>query len=271
MMYLRRFSTGLLSILFLNLAAGVPHAQQWYRGITEPYQDATLGSTVTGVLVRINAKEGDSVRRGQTILELERTNEELEVERRRLIASSKAEITAIDRRLEWLRDDVEKTRKLYESTRSVSLDELRQKELELRLAEAELDRLLAAEEREEIEYKIAQAQLEKRRITAPFDGIVVKVHPEVGELCYPQEPLVRLADLSRCRLVVHLQAADSRGLRKNQPATVTIDGSRAQIPAAIEYVSPVVDPSSGLREVKVLFDNSNGSVNPGSAASVLFR
>jgi hypothetical protein len=36
----------------------------------------------------------------------------------------------------------------------------------------------------------------------------------------------------------------------------------------IEYASPVVDPASGLREVKVLFDNPTGDVQPGVAGSM---
>jgi multidrug efflux pump subunit AcrA (membrane-fusion protein) len=40
---------------------------------------------------------------------------------------------------------------------------------------------------------------------------------------------------------------------------------------SVEFISPVVDPSSGLREVKVLFDNADGRVHPGVAGSLLLE
>jgi RND family efflux transporter MFP subunit len=190
-----------------------------------------------------------------------------------LIAESKAEVTAARQRVEALQLDLEATRQLYDSTKSVSLEELLKKELEYNLAEAELEGLLIAEKREEIEYRIAQFQIEKRLIRAPFDGIIVKIHLEVGENCTPQDPLVRIADTTKCRLIVHLDASVSRQLKEQMNVRVRIDGSSNPkiLPGTVEFISPVVDPSSGLREVKVLFDNQDGQVNPGMTGTLLLK
>jgi RND family efflux transporter MFP subunit len=264
-------------ILVVVLSIAVPlcaAAQQWTpRGITEPYRDAILSATVNERVSAIVCREGEFVRAGTVILELEREEETLEVDRRRLIAQSKAEVTAARQRLETLRLDLEATKQLYESTRSVSLEELLQKELECKLAEAELEGLRIAEEREEIEYRIAKVQLEKRLIRAPFDGVIVKIHPEVGENCSPQDPLVRIADITRCRLIVHLDTSVSRQVKEQMSVRIRIDrlGNPNILPGTVEYLSPVVDPSSGLREVKVLFDNEDGHVNPGMTGTLLLK
>ncbi len=258
------------------LAAGAlgAYAQQWtVRGITEPYRDVTLGATVAGVVASISRQEGQNVRQGEVILELEKEQEALEVERRKLIAESKVEVTAARYRVETLGLELETARRLFDSTRSVSREELQQKELEYKLAQAEVERLSIAEEREELEYRIAQEELRRRVITAPFDGVIVKLFLKVGESCNPQQPLVRIADTSRCRLVIHMEAAASRGLAAGMPVQVRIEGVRssAVLQAAVEYVSPVVDPSSGLREVKVLFDNPGGLINPGLPGTLLLK
>ena len=248
--------------------------QQWTpRGITEPYKDATLSATVSERVSAINRVEGEFVQAGTVILELDREEETLEVDRRQLIAESKAELTAAEQRLETLQLDLTATRQLYESTQSVSREELLQRELECKLAEAELEGLLIAEEREEIEYRIARVQLEKRLIRAPFDGVIVKIHPEVGENCTPQDPLIRIADTSKCRLIVLLEASVSRQVKEKMSVRIRIDGlSNPNIlPGTVEFVSPVVDPSSGLREVKVLFDNDDGHVNPGMTGTLLLK
>jgi len=241
--------------------------QQWTsRGITEPYKDATLSATVSERVLAIHCDEGERVTEGTVILELEREEETLEVDRRRLIAESKAEVTAARQRIETLQLDLEATRQLYETTRSVSREERK-------LAEAELEGLLIAEKREEIEYRIAQVQLEKRLIRAPFDGVIVKIHPEVGENCNPQDPLVRIADTTKCRLIVHLEVSVSRKVEEQMSVRIRIDGlSNPNIlTGTVEYVSPVVDPSSGLREIKVLFDNDDGHVNPGMTGTLLLK
>lgn len=243
------------------------------RGITESYRDATLSATVAGTLAVIQRKEGERVRAGEVILELEKELESLEVERRRLVAESKVELEAARRRAEQLAQELAATRLLYESTRSVSREELQQKDLETRLAEAELERLSIAEAREAIELRIAEAQLRQRSIRAPFDGLIAEIVPEIGEACYPQAPLVRVVDTSRCRLIVHLEAPAAADLAAGKPVQLRFDGVRPPnvVRGAVEYVSPVADPASGLLEVKVLFDNPDGRIRPGLSGTLLLK
>ncbi len=243
------------------------------RGITEPYRDATLSATVAGTLAVIYKKEGERVRAGEVILELEKDLESLEVERRRLVAESKVELEAARRRAEQLQQELAAMRGLYDSTRSVSREQLQQKELETRLAEGELERLSVAEAREAIELRIAEAQLRQRSIRAPFDGLIAEIVPEIGEACYPQQPLVRVVDTSRCRLIVHLEAAAASELEAGKPAQLKFEGLRPPnlIRGVVEYVSPVADPASGLLEVKVLFDNPEGRIRPGLSGTLLLK
>jgi RND family efflux transporter MFP subunit len=262
------------AIVILVVGSLTAYAQQWtVRGVTEPIKDATLGATVAGTVAAINKLEGELVRKGEVILELDKEQEALEVERRKLIAESRVEVTAAQYRVETIQLELDTARQLYENTRSVPREELQQKELEFKLAQAEVERLLIAEKREELEYRIALEELRRRIITAPFDGVIVKQFLEVGEACTPQAPLVRIADVSRCRLVIHLEASAAHGLEPRAPVQIKIDGVRspAVLRGTVEYVSPVVDPSSGLREVKVLFDNPGGLINPGVPATLLMK
>ncbi len=259
-----------IALVLVLLAAAAGWAQQWSaRGITEPYRDATLSATVPGRIAAILRKEGEAVRAGEVIVELDAELEALESDRRRLIADSKVELEAARRQLESLQLDLAAVRRLLETTRSVSEEEVRRRELEVRLAEADLQRLEIAEEREELEYRMARAQLRQRQVVAPFDGVVVKLFQEVGENATPQQPLVRLADTSRCRLVILMEAAATSTLKPQAAVRVRIDGVRQVLPGTVEFVSPVVDPSSALREVKVLFDNPEGRVYPGLTGTLL--
>ena len=159
---MRKFLYRVVLICLLGMStASTVFAQQWLpRGITEPYKDATLSPSVNGIITTIRKREGEFVKQGEVIVELDTDYEILEVERRKLIAESKIEVEAARYRLDMLKLDLDSTQSLYDSTQSVSLEELLQKELEYRMAEAELEGLLKAEEREELELQIAQTQLE---------------------------------------------------------------------------------------------------------------
>ncbi len=254
------------SSFLVALLAGPLEAQgPAFRGITEPFRDANVSATVSGTVAAVNAKEGQFVHEGDVVVELDNALETLEVERRKLVADSAAEVDAARARVETLKVDLEGTRRLHATTKSVSLEDLQKKELEYRLASAELDRLQVAEERERIEQKIAEAQLAKRFITAPFDGTIVELMLEVGEGTNPQQPLFRIVDTRRCRLVVHMEQAPVLRMKPGRPVSLKIqeaDGPVA-LQGTVEFVSPLVDASSGLREVKVVFDNPDGRIRPG--------
>ncbi len=244
-----------------------------FRGITEPSRYSTISATVPGRIKVIKRNEGKSVKKGDVILELENETEALEVARRKLIAESKVELTSAEYQVNTLKRDYDATKKLFESTQSVSEEELWKKDLEYKLAIAEHNRLKMMEEKEEIEYKIALAQLHKRIITAPFSGVVVKVHLQSGESCNAQEPLVRVVNIRRCRFITYVEASASHGLASKMNVTLKIDGNEppVTVTGVIEYVSPEVDPSSGLREVKVTFNNPDGKIQPGVTGKMVLQ
>ncbi len=239
-------------------------------GITEPIWDATLSASVAGRVAEIPVEEGDKVQAGETLIRLDDELEKLEVERRRLIWESKVEVESAKARAETLKLDLEGTRRLYETTRSVSQDELKKKELEHLLAVAEHEKSLMDEKREEIEYKMALEQLRRREIVAPRAGQVAEILIEEGESCESREPLIRVVDTTRCYLVTNLDAADARSLRVGQPVKLRIEAGERPVvrDGTISFISPVVDPASGLQEVKAVFDNADGEVRPGVAGSM---
>jgi RND family efflux transporter MFP subunit len=235
------------------------------RGITEPLHDAKVSATVGGTIVAVDAKEGQFVKSGDVVVELDSALESLEVERRKLLMESTVEVDAARSRLDTLTVDLAGTRKLHDQTKSVSDEDLQKKELEHKLAEAELQRQILAQQREEIEYRMAVAQLQRRNITAPFDGVVVQLLLEVGESCSQQQPLFRIVDTRTCRLVVHMEQGPSAKLRLGRQVALRIQDTEGPVlvQGTVDFISPVIDASSGLREVKVVFDNPDGRVHPG--------
>lgn len=237
------------------------------EGVTEPLHDLIISASVPGTIAKVLVREGDFLEAGAALMELEKRQEELEVERRRILSESKAELNAAAAQMEMLKIDLEATRKLFEVSKSVSREQLLKKELEYKQAVAEHDKLQLAEAREKIEYDMALEQLRKRVITAPQSGYVVELMRKAGEDCKAQEPLVRLVDTRQCYFVVNIEARTGATLQTGQKIRLDLPSGRQMLTVTgeVSFVSPVVDPASGLLKIKILFENPQGKIRPGVA------
>ncbi len=216
-------------------------------GITSPILDSTLGTPVAGIVAARKFKEGDFVRQGQAIVELDKRLEELEVARRQVV-------------LEPLKADFEANKTLYQQPKSsVSKEILDKKESDYRVAMAE--------------YELAKEQVRKRSITAPFDGFVTEIFLQLGEACQIQQPIVRLVDTRHCYFICNVDSKSGYGLRPGQKVNLEIEAGNSVVlvEGTISLVSPVVDPASGLLKVKVIFENADGKIRPGVAGKMILQ
>jgi RND family efflux transporter MFP subunit len=230
--------------LFLAAALGLAGLTPLYAqtlqitGITEPYLDVTLGLADAGIIRNQYFKEGDRVKQGDVILELDKNLEKLEVERRKAIMDQDKMIH-------------DSTRELSETTKSVSQEDLIKAESDYEVATAD--------------YQIAVQQLADRQLVAPFSGAITEVLLKPGAAVAPYQPLVRLVDISRCYFVGHIDGTAASRLRLDQPVKIAVEGGQT-VEGKVCYISPVVDAASGLARIKVIFDNQGGEIRPGLAA-----
>ncbi len=263
----------ILVAIFIQLFPALLLAEQIsVAGFTEPYLDSTLGVSVTGQVVKIHVKEGDKVNKGQVLLELDQAAEKLEVRRRQLLVDSRAEIAAVSRQLETLAAHLQATRELYETTGSVPREDLENQQLEHALAEVELLRLEQTKKREEIELDIARKQLKKRTLQAPFSGEIAEIIVSAGENCELDTKLVRLVNTSQGYFVANIEMTVSQQLSLGQDVELQFSTGLQPITMTgqIAFISPVIDPASGLRKVKARFNNPDGQLVPGMAGIMLF-
>lgn len=221
-------------------------AGHWAAGLTEPILDVTISASAAGTISHRFFREGEFVKQGQVILELDKQLEELTVMRRKLV-------------MDTLKPDLEGMRKLYEKTQSVSKDDLDKKELEYRVSI--------------VDYQIAEEQLRRRQLISSLDGFITDYYLEVGEDCRAQDALVRVVDTRRCYFVSNVEAKSGHGLKTGQKVKLEIESgaSTVGVEGQISYVSPVVDPASGLMKIKVLFENPDGKIRPGVAGKLFLE
>jgi RND family efflux transporter MFP subunit len=214
------------------------------EGVTEAVVDVTLSLSVPGIVWRQNFEEGDLVSSNEVILELEHQFDDLECERRKLVMDN--------RKRDW-----EATKIVYERSQSVSLEELNKKELEYRVAV--------------VEHAMAREQVALRQLRAPASGVLVDLRLDSGEASEAYQPLARIVDSRQCYFISNLDYRVASRLKLGQVVQLQIDDDAAPEPVTgkVVFLSPVVDPASGLQELKVLFDNSQSRIRPGVSGRLL--
>lgn len=239
-------------------------------GVTQALRDVKLSMTVAGRIDGMMVREGSRVRQGQLLMHLDRTLEELEVQRRRLLVEDRARLDELKQKEKTLVEQVESLRPLL-STGGVSRKQVEDEEMALGAVVAERKALEASKERERVELSLAQEAYERRHLRSPMDGIITKVAFRQGESVGPHEPVISVVDISRVRFMGTVPAR--AGLKLQVGASVKIElGQDAQVrvrTGKVVFVSPVTDPSSGLIEVIAEFENADGSVRPGISGRML--
>jgi len=240
-------------------------------GVTQALRDVKLSVTVPGRIEAMLVREGSRVRQGELLLHLDRTLEELEIQRRRLLVQDRARIDELRLKERTLGDQVRSLRPLL-LTGGVSRKQFEDEEMALGSVSAERKALEAAKEREQVELLLAQEAFERRHLRSPISGIVTKLAAREGESIGPSEPTITVVDTSRVRFIAAVPAAWSQRLRTGLNVRVEL-GPESKLrlrTAQVVFVSPVTDPSSGLVEVIAEFDNPDGAVRPGISGRLLF-
>lgn len=264
---LKLFYKPVLAFLLLSFIAPCASAERIRaEGLVEAVFDAALSPQVSGIVSYSAVEEGDWVEAGQLLVQLRDDVEALEVRRRKLVLESKVELEAALKKRDVLKHDLVATQSLYENSGTVSQEELELKQLEFDLAEVELKRLEQCEVREEVEYRIAVEQQSLRKLVAPAAGEITRRLIDPGEHISPEQPLLRLVDPRKCTFVCNLPAKQVGRvvLGKRYPLEFSGEPTPVHVPAKVVFVSSVTDAASGLRMVKMEFDNPELLVSPGT-------
>jgi macrolide-specific efflux system membrane fusion protein len=113
---------------------------------------------------------------------------------------------------------------------------------------------------------LATDSVERRRVVAPLDGVVVQMNRREGEWVEASKPLFRILRLDRLRAEGFVQAMDAKeDLVGNAVVlSVTLPGGRAeQYPGEIVFVSPEISPVNGQMRVWAEVENPRLELRPG--------
>ncbi len=256
----------LLTTATLLLVSGTGFALE-YPGVTSAYKSAELAFAVSGKIQYIKIKEGQKVKKGQDLVQLYSRTETLDTERKLILWRSKAEVNAAKEKAVALKKQLTSMQILFDRG-AVSEEELQQKELDYLSASAMEAQLTTREQVEKIDYQLAHTSLNYRTLSAPFNGVITRMVKELGESVEANQPILKLVDLSRGYFTANLEPTVASNLTNNQTVSIQIkDGIK--VTGKVIFISPEIDPASGLLQIKVEYDNAKQKIRPGIAANLI--
>lgn len=117
--------------------------------------------------------------------------------------------------------------------------------LQIEQSEHELNLAGLTTKVKEAQLEAASTDVDRRKIRAPIDGIVVKRYRRVGEWVRPGDPLLRLVRADHLRIEGYLDATKiSPSEVADQPVTITVqlpNGRHESFPGKIVFVNPLVE------------------------------
>jgi RND family efflux transporter MFP subunit len=216
-----------------ELAAGQASAE-----VLSP-NDSLIAAELSATVAAVPVDVGAQVRRGQLLVELDATDARLALAQADAqVAAARANLAMADQRLARAKD--------LHQRQYASDDDLLARTTEQQGAKSELALREAAR-------RIAARSVEKARILAPFDGVVLERQAQVGALAAPGTPLLRLVDLAAPEVQAALQIADAEGIA--QAAELRFESQGRSWPLRLERLSPVADAASRTRLARFAFSD----------------
>jgi len=182
---------------------------------------ATVTARTEGVVRRLLVEEGDSVREGQALAELENEEQRITFEREQATAEN-------------LKREFERAAKLHEQ--GLTSDE-----------EFETTRRAAKESKHSAE--LAELQLARTTIRAPFSGRVLTRHIDLGTSISNGAAVFDLADLDPLYADIGVPERHVGRLSVGQQVRLTAESFNLTATARIERIAPLVNTESGTVKV----------------------
>lgn len=229
-----------------------------------------LAAKALGNVRAIHVKEGDRVRAGQLLLEIDAAELDAQVARALAasnevdgaIAAAEAGLAGAQSQFELAKSTFERFATLRERN-SVSAQEFDEVQARYRGAEAQLaaakrgvDMARAKKQQVAAETTAANAMSTFGRVRAPFAGIVAKKYVDPGVQAAPGMPLLRIDGDGAFRFEASVDEGLASTLRPGSPVRVRVGRSDRIVSGSIAEIVPAVDPITRTSLVKIALDEA---------------
>lgn len=211
-------------------------------GQTEADKRAVLATRAAGVIAELPVKQGDHVKTGDLVLMLDAEDKTASVET--------AEALVKQREAEW-----EAAQRLSKSGN---------------IAKLQLDNAWSALTAARSQLQSAQAELDRNRVLAPFDGVIDRVSVELGSSVMQGGEVATLLNLDPILGKGQISERDLRYVKIGDEAEVKLVNGET-VKGKVRYISRDASAQTRTFPIEIAIPNADGAIPAGMTAEVMVR
>jgi RND family efflux transporter MFP subunit len=184
------------------------------QGKVDGEDNIAVSAQMAGVITSVYVKEGDAVKRGQVMAQIDNS--------------------VLKQQIESVRTQLSFATNLYN----------KQKALWDKQIGSEVQYLSAKNNKESLEANMAMLndQLEMSRIKSPINGTVEEVNLKVGQMASPGLPAVRVVNFSTVKIVTEISEAYASKIKVGNKVLVSFPDFNTEIEGKIHFTSKYINP-----------------------------
>jgi RND family efflux transporter MFP subunit len=212
------------------------------HGSVRADRNALVYTSAGGEVRRILVQQGQRVTRGQAIVDID-------------VDALRQQILQAEANVELARNVYERQAKLWEQKVGSEVQYLQAK---------------ANRDAGEAQLKALREQLRSAQVSAPFDGVVDEIFPNLGDMATPMQPVARVVALGKASIEVDLAEDLLTKVKLGDPVEVILPETGEAVEATIDQIGQYINPNN--RSFKVSLRMENGSkLRPNQLANVRIR
>ncbi len=238
--------------------------------LIEPTSLIELGSSLQGVVARRLVARGESVTRGQPIVELESSVEAAVLEQAEARAEMTSEVQAREAEFALAKLDFARIEEMHDRQLAPE-QQLDEASARRQIAAAKVVQAIETQRLMLLDVQRMRRELERRTLLSPVDGVVLEHLVDVGELVR-DNPVARIARLDPLRVEVVLPGRLFGTLEPGRGARVYPEfRDGPPLVTTIDVVDPMLDAQSGTFGAQLTLANADFAIAGGQRCRIAFE
>ncbi|MGR5079547.1 efflux RND transporter periplasmic adaptor subunit [Photobacterium swingsii] len=237
-------STTIIRPALTEVISPSTHAKLRFNGVVRSAQRADLAFRINGRVINVFAREGQQVKKGQLIAQLDPRDAQTALESARVeFKNSEADYT--------------RGKAIYQKSQAIAKSDLDTLSTRYQLAKNRLDE--------------AKRQLEYTQLHAPFDGIIGRKLIDNHVQIQANSPVITVHNIRDLEVLIHIPDTVMLGELKGSKALAQISALRDEtFPLILSTYGTQADPMTQTYPVVLTFEDLRGiNVLPGMAVKVV--
>jgi len=221
-----------------------------FSGTLSPVIQSTVKSKVSGEVKQVLAREGEHVRQGQVLAQIDTAD---------LKARLDAQVAALEEaKARW---------SIADKNRETNLKLLQQNFISQNAFDtthSTLEASAASMRSAEAQMRLARYAMQDAVVRAPINGILAKKMVNGGEKVAPDSPMFTVVDLSKMEIEAPAPASEIPGVQVGQVASFKVDGFGERVfEGRIERINPITEAGSRSITLYLSVANRDGVLKGG--------